>query len=146
MIRLPGIHKCISQGYISGDASPITIIVYQVIKKCVSWSYISRDTFSIIRTYPYKSICEKTFCSSNLFCHLHKWHDKPTCVLYWACTLLLIRSISRNVSSLPCFTSKSCHAFQKWAVNCKKKCKFIFPSIWEIIPKTNNLIDLPPWL
>ena len=28
----------------------------------------------------------------------------------------------------------------------KKKSKFIFPSIWEITLKTNNLVDLPPWL
>ena len=91
-----------------------------------------------------KSFVRKHSGHQFYFCTLRKWHNKPTCVLYWACTLLLIRSISRNVSSLPCFTSKSCHAFQKWAVNCKKMLSyFFFPNIWEITVKTNNMTDLP---
>lgn len=49
------------------------------------------------------------------------WLNKIlTCVLNCAWTLLLIRSISRNVSSFPCRTSKSCHTFQNAGVVCKK--------------------------
>ena len=43
---------------------------------------------------------------------------KLTCVLYVACTLRRIRSISRMVSSLPCRTSKSFHVCQKAPVVC----------------------------
>lgn len=43
---------------------------------------------------------------------------KLTCVLYVACTLRRIRSISLMVSSLPCRTSKSFHVCQKAPVVC----------------------------
>lgn len=43
---------------------------------------------------------------------------KLTCVLYVACTLRRIRSISLMVSSLPCRTSKSFHVCQNAPVVC----------------------------
>lgn len=46
---------------------------------------------------------------------------KLTCVLYVACTLRRIRSISRMVSSLPCRTSKSFHVCQNALVVCGRQ-------------------------
>ena len=45
--------------------------------------------------------------------------SRHTCVLYCACTLLFILSISRTVSSLPCFISNSFQVAQNLGATCQ---------------------------
>ena len=113
MMSVHAMGKCISQGYVSRQFFHHYNFI--TLSTNVFHETKFREILLLIKTFVRKHSGHQFY-----FCTLRKWHNKPTCVLYWACTLLLIRSISRNVSSLPCFTSKSCHAFQKWAVNCKK--------------------------